>query len=97
MSNPADIRTLVFTFPAPAGQVIVKGLGVKAKEFVVSEVNYEKGKVFTAKMQSELSYIRPEATIDEQRLVNTINQLNVSKSKLDKITTDSKVNLVSIA
>jgi hypothetical protein len=95
MSNPADVRRFVFTFQE--GTIRIKGLGVRTNEFVVSKVDLQSGATFTDSTNKVLAFLRPEASIVEQKLIDGLVAIGQSGSTLDKITTDLKINLSTIA
>ena len=55
MSNPANLR--IYNFILPEGNVKLKGLGTKEKEFVVSEIEFGEGD-FTEKQKQALAIIK---------------------------------------
>ena len=91
MSNPANLRIYDFVFPN--GNVKVKGLGTKEKEFVVSEIEFGEGN-FTEKQKQALAIIKPEAVLTEDDLKNCLTLCDSTLSSLVKVADDVKTTLL---
>lgn len=91
MSNPANVR--IYNFILPEGNVKVKGLGTKEKEFVVSEIEFGEG-IFTETQKQALAVIKPEAVLTEDELKNCLTLCDSTPSSLVKVADDVKTTLL---
>ena len=91
MSNPANLR--IYNFILPEGNVKLKGLGTKEKEFVVSEIEFGEGN-FTEKQKQALAIIKPEAVLTEDDLKNCLTLCDSTPSSLVKVADDVKTTLL---
>ena len=91
MSNPANLR--IYNFILPEGNVKLKGLGTKEKEFVVSEIEFREGG-FTEKQKQALAIIKPEAVLTEDDLKNCLTLCDSTPSSLVKVADDVKTTLL---